>query len=219
MCLPRSFRRDKPRPCPASEGSVGFPRFEDRDAFLNGTQHALYEATPPLPRPPGEGARWYAVHTLVSSELRAREQLANQGFRAFLPKRYKTIRHARKLRQIEAPFFPRYLFVSLDLSRDRWRSVNGTYGVSSLVMQANGPHPVPRGIVEALLASADSRGILHFAEQLKIGGTVRLMAGAFAEQLATLESLDDAGRIRVLLEVLGRKVSITVDRQTVFPLA
>ncbi|HEY1796193.1 MAG TPA: transcriptional activator RfaH [Stellaceae bacterium] len=184
---------------------------------MNDTQPALYEATAPRPGPPG--ARWYAVHTLPCRELRAQEQLANQGFCVFLPKRHKTIRHARKLRQVEAPFFPRYLFVSLDLGRDRWRSVNGTYGVSSLVMQATRPHPVPPGIVEALIASADPRGILHFAERLKIGGTVRLMAGAFADQLATLESLDDAGRIRVLLDVLGRRVSIMTDRQNVFPLA
>jgi transcription antitermination factor NusG len=186
---------------------------------MNGTQHASYEETTPLSCALGGGVRWYAVHTLASCELRAQEQLGNQGFCAFLPKRHKTIRHARKLRQIEAPFFPRYLFVSLDLGRDRWRSVNGTYGVSHLIMQANRPHPVPRGIVEALIASADPRGILHFGEQLKVGGTVRLMAGAFAEQLATLESLDDAGRIRVLLDVLGRRVSMVIDRQNVFPLA
>ena len=118
----------------------------------------------------------------------------------FSPKRHKTVRHARKLRHVDAAFFPRYLFVGLDLDRDRWRSVNGTYGVASLVMQNSRPHPVPRGVVEALIASADARGILLFGERLKVGGTIRLLAGAFAEQLATLESMDDLGRIRVLLE-------------------
>jgi transcription elongation factor/antiterminator RfaH len=186
---------------------------------LTGTQHALYEAAPSLPHMLDEGARWYAVHTLPFSELRAREQLGNQGFRTFLPKRRKTVRHARKLREVEAPFFPRYLFVVLDMDRDRWRSINGTFGVSSLVMQGNRPHPIPRGVVEALIASVDARGILHFGERLKVGGTIRLLAGAFAEQLATLESVDDSGRIRVLLDVLGRKVSISTDRQHVFPIA
>ena len=81
-----------------------------------------------------EGERWYAVHTLPFGERRAAAQLENQDFSAFLPKRQKTIRHARKLSTITAPFFPRYLFVALDLDRHRWRSVNGTIGVSSLVM-------------------------------------------------------------------------------------
>ncbi|HWD58314.1 MAG TPA: transcriptional activator RfaH [Stellaceae bacterium] len=188
-------------------------------SFVNGMQDALYEIASPLPRRLDEGARWYAVHTLPYGELRAQEQLENQGFRTFLPKRHKTVRHARKLRHVDAAFFPRYLFVGLDLDRDRWRSVNGTYGVASLVMQSGRPHPVPRGVVEALVASADARGILLFGERLKVGGTIRLLAGAFAEQLATLESMDDSGRIHVLLDILGRKVSISTDRQHVFPIA
>src|SRR5262249_9161612 len=134
-------------------------------------------------------------------------------------KRHKTVRHARKLNTVEAPFFPRYLFVGLDLSRDRWRSVNGTFGVSGLIMQGEQPHPVPRGIVEALIASADARGILQLGEQLKVGGSVRLLAGAFAEQIATLERLDDSGRIQVLLDILGREVAITTHADYVLPLS
>src|SRR5437016_11201899 len=93
------------------------------------------------PAPPGiavalrPGERWYAVHTLPLRETYAEGHLRNQGFATFLPKRHKTVRHARKLRAVEAAFFPRYLFVVLDLARHQWRSVNGTYGVSRLVMR------------------------------------------------------------------------------------
>ena len=45
------------------------------------------------------------------------------------------------------------------------------------------------------------------------------MAGAFAEQLAIRDSLDDDGRIRVLLDVLGRQVSISTHYDNVLPLA
>src|SRR5579862_8183633 len=85
---------------------------------------------PPMPLDHGE--RWYAVHAQPFSELRAQGNLENQGFRTFVPKRHKTVRHARKLRTVESPFFPRYLFIVLDIERDRWRSVNGTFGVSRL---------------------------------------------------------------------------------------
>jgi transcription antitermination factor NusG len=76
--------------------------------------------------------RWYAVYTLPFSELRAESQLRNQGFETFQPKRHKTVRHARRLSTVEAPFFPRYLFIVLDLARHQWHSVNGTFGVSRL---------------------------------------------------------------------------------------
>lgn len=166
-----------------------------------------------------EGEQWFAVHTLPFGEARAEGNLKNQDFQTFLPKRKKTIRHARKLATIDAPFFPRYLFVVLDLNRDQWRKINGTFGVARLVMRGDTPQPVPPGVVEALIASADARGILHLGEQLKIGSKVRLLAGPFAEQLAILEHLDDSGRVRVLAEILGRQVSVSTVASNVFPLS
>lgn len=165
-----------------------------------------------------DGERWYAVHTLPFSETRAEAQLQRQRFRTFQPKRHKTIRHARKLSTIEAPFFPRYLFIVLDIARDRWRSVNGTFGVSRLVMRGEKPHSVPSGVVEALIAVADDRGILQLADKLQVGSPVRLMAGPFADQLAILDELDDAGRVRILLNILGRQVAISTAANNVLPL-
>src|SRR5262249_41285681 len=128
------------------------------------------------------GARWYAVNTLPHREYRAKQQLENQRYRVFLPQRMKTIRHARKLTNVQAPFFPRYVFIELDLHQHRWRSVNGTFGVATLVMQGERPHPVPHGIVETMIASVDDSGLLQFREDLKVGARVRLAAGPFAEQ-------------------------------------
>jgi len=164
------------------------------------------------------GQRWFVVHTLPFNEARALANLENQGFRTFMPRRHKTIRHARRLTTVEAPFFPRYLFVALDLEHDRWRSVNGTFGVARLVMRGDRPAPVPRGVVEALLASVDADGVLRLAEKLKIGSSVSLLAGPFAERLAVLEHLDDSGRVRVLVDILGRQVSISTGARNLFPL-
>jgi transcription elongation factor/antiterminator RfaH len=166
-----------------------------------------------------DGQRWYAVHTLPLSEARAQRHLANQNFQTFLPKRRKTVRHARTMTTVDAPFFPRYLFVALDLTRHQWRSINGTFGVSRLVMQGDGPHPVPRGIVETLIGSADERGILQLGQLLRVGTPVRLMAGPFADYLAILDRLEDSGRVRVLLELMGRQVSISALCNDVLPLA
>src|SRR3954453_18768639 len=74
-------------------------------------------------RPLSENARWYLVHTQPKSERKAQWHLAAQGFSIFLPQFHKTIRHARQLRTVKAPVFPRYLFITLDLGRDRWLSV------------------------------------------------------------------------------------------------
>jgi transcription antitermination factor NusG len=187
---------------------TGVVRLETPDSEFAQNVHALRE-----------GERWYAVHTLPFAERRAEAQLENQHFSTFLPKRQKTIRHARKLSTVIAPFFPRYLFVALDLNRDRWRSVNGTFGVSSLIMGGDLPCPAPHGIVESMVSVADAEGVLQLHSDLKVGAPVRLAAGPFAEQLGILDRLDDSGRIRVLLNIFGRQVAVCLNGVHVLPAA
>ena len=96
----------------------------------------------------GVGERWYVAMTAPRKERIAEINLANQGFRAFLPRQLATRRHADKFRTALAPVFPRYLFVIVDLERARWRSVNGTIGVQRLIADAERPIAVAPGVVE-----------------------------------------------------------------------
>jgi transcriptional antiterminator RfaH len=163
------------------------------------------------------GERWFAVNTQPLAETRSRRNLENQGFRTFLPRRRKTRCHARQLAVVEAPLFPRYLFIAFDPCRDQWRKVNSTFGVSRLVMCGEVPHPVPDGVVEALIAATVDGGIVDLATKLQTGGPVRVMAGPFADRLAMLDQLDATGRARILLEILGRQVRTTTDRRNLMP--
>jgi transcriptional antiterminator RfaH len=157
------------------------------------------------------GARWYLVHSLPSREEFACQHLIRQKFVGFLPKIPKSIRHARRIQTKLAAYFPGYLFVQLDLTRDRWRSVNGTFGVAHLVGPGDLPQPVPTGVVEALLACSDHRGVITLGE-FRRGQRVRMTAGPFAEQIGVLERLDATGRVRVLLEIMGGLTPVEARR-------
>ena len=63
-----------------------------------------------------------------------------------------------------------------------------------------------------MVASVDKGGLLQLQQHLKPGSRVRLVAGPFAEQLGVLDRLDDNGRIRVLLEIMGG-VYVTIQRE------
>lgn len=165
------------------------------------------------------GERWFLACTLPRSEATAETHLRRQGFRLFLPRYVKTVRHARKFRTVHAPFFPRYLFVVLNLDRDRWRSVNGTVGIANLFMAHDRPVPVPEGIVETLMESADPSGKLRFADGLAPGEKIRVVAGPFAEAIGLLERLDDAGRVEVLLDIMGGGIRTKLARSWVQPTA
>ena len=160
---------------------------------------------------------WYAVNIRAQSERLAVANLERQGFHTFLPIRLKTIRHARQFRKTTAPLFPGYLFIELDLSVDRWRSINGTFGVVSLVMAGSEPIALPQGVVEALIAMSGQTGLVRFDQDLAVGQRVRLLAGPFAEQIGTLEQLNDAGRVRVLLEMMGTYVPVRLTAEQLLP--
>lgn len=164
------------------------------------------------PAGPDLGARWYAVQTRANREVGALLQLKAQKFTTFFPQVAKTVRHARKLRTVQAPFFPGYLFVNLDLGRDRWRSVNGTFGVARLVSAYDRPAPVPVGVIEALRAASDTAGLMHLGDGLAVGQRVEVLAGPFAQMVGDLDRLDGAGRVRVLLDLMGGQVPVLINR-------
>ena len=160
--------------------------------------------------------RWFLAGTQARSEFKAEFHLNAQGFRTYCPQIRKTIRHARQLRTVHAPLFPRYLFVGLDLERDRWLSIRSTIGVSYLFTSDGRPVPVPVGIVESLIArSADH--LTRLDGGLVTGQSVRIVSGPFADFVGRLEQINEAGRVRVLLEMMGTVLPVVLDPSALSP--
>ena len=163
--------------------------------------------------------RWFLVHTLPKCEQKAHLRLTAQGYRAYLPLFEKTVRHARKLRTVRAPLFPRYLFVLLDLARDAWSPIRGTIGVARLFSAQDGrPVAVPVGVVESLIEHSDGQ-LTRLDTELVRGQRVRILSGPFVDFVGTLARLDDAGRVQVLLEMMGTAVPVSLQRSALAPAA
>lgn len=157
--------------------------------------------------------RWFVVQTQPSREAGAVMQLRAQGFRPFLPMPRKTVRWRARLRNVVAPMFPRYLFVPINPERGRWRCINGTFGVVRLVSFGDRPHPTPVGLVESMLALSDEHGLVHLDRSFKPGEQVKVVTGPFADVIGECERLDGHGRVRVLLNIMGGSVAVSLDRE------
>ncbi len=131
----------------------------------------------------------------------------------------KVVRHARKVEARLAPLFPGYLFICLDLGFEPWGAINSTYGVARLVTQNERPQPMPAGLVEGLQAQIGADGAFSWRPQLRIGQPVKIAEGPFANFVGVLEHLDSAGRVRVLLDMLGRSVSVALRSEALVPVA
>jgi transcriptional antiterminator RfaH len=158
-------------------------------------------------------SRWYVVHTHPRAEAKAALNLDRQGFTCYLPRYLKRRRHARRVETVEAPLFPRYLFVALDLATQRWWPIRSTFGVSDLVYNGEQPAPIPSGVIQAIKGREDELGFVSLARKQRFapGETVRIIDGVFSACLGLFEGMADRERVAVLLELLGRKVRVVMD--------
>ena len=161
-------------------------------------------------------AQWYVVQTRPHAETEAQAHLQRQGFTTYLPKLIKSHRHARRVQMVTRPLFPRYLFVLIDTTNQRWRAIRSTFGVMSLVGGGDGPTPLRPGIVEALRERESTDGYFHArTAPFTPGAAVRVMDGFFASCLGFFEAMSEGQRVSVLLDLLGRQVRVVLDRQSV----
>jgi transcriptional antiterminator RfaH len=157
--------------------------------------------------------RWYVVQTQPNAEAKAVLHLERQGFETYLPRFLKRRRHARRIETIKAPLFPRYLFLRVDLHSQRWRCIQSTIGVSRLVCSGEAPGAVGDNIVAGLRAREGADGLVHLGPQSRFaaGETVRVIEGALASCLGLYEGMADGARVKILLDLLGRKVRVVID--------
>jgi transcriptional antiterminator RfaH len=157
--------------------------------------------------------RWFVVHTRPHAERCARDQLSAQGFHVFLPQYLRKCAHAGRVAHKARPLFPRYLFVEIDRAVQRWRCINGTIGVSRLLGTDEGPTPIASCVVEELLRRRDENGLIALAADphFALGDKVRILGGAFASVLGLFEGFADRDRVLILVDLLGRKVRVTLD--------
>jgi transcriptional antiterminator RfaH len=159
---------------------------------------------------------WYIVRTHARAEVKASLNLERQGFATYLPRYLKRRRHARRIEIVPAPLFPRYLFVAIDLATQRWRSIHSTFGVAQLVCNGEDPSVVSAAVVDELRKREDDKGFVQLARRgFARGEKVRVVEGVFSACLGLFEGMTDNERVTILLDLLGRKVRVVLDRESV----
>lgn len=158
-------------------------------------------------------SKWCVVHTHPGAEAKAAEHLRRQGFATYLPRFRRTRRHARRVDTVAAPLFPRYLFVAVDVERQRWRCIQSTTGVTRLVCNGEMPACVDDGVVAELREREDAQGYVKLSPHLawRPGAKIRMQTGPLFDCIGRFDGLADAERVNVLLDLLGRKVRVVVD--------
>ncbi len=161
--------------------------------------------------------RWFVAQTQPHAETKATSHLNRQGFDVYLPRYLKRRRHARKIETVAVPLFPRYLFVAVDTTVQRWRSICSTVGITRLICRGDEPTAVPDGVIEALKSREDADGFVKLGRRPRFspGDRIRVLDGAFFDCLGLFEGISERERVTILLDLLGRKVRVVLDEELV----
>lgn len=162
---------------------------------------------------------WYLVHTKIKQEKVALENLERQDYECFLPV-VKVERVRRKaLVIVEEPLFPRYLFIHLDdsLQSKSWGPIRSSVGVTRLVKFGLYPAKIDAEIVQSIRARVMTNDCVrpHFTP----GQTVVVNTGPFAGVEAIFQCAEGKDRVLVLLQMLGKPLSLPIEPSAVSKLA
>ena len=75
---------------------------------------------------------------------------------------------------------------------------------------------VQRNILDALRQREDENGFIKLERRpFRLGEELRVLDGAFTGTLGLFEGISDNERITILLDLLGRKVRVNLDAESV----
>jgi transcriptional antiterminator RfaH len=153
---------------------------------------------------------WYVVQTKPRQEVRALENLCNQGFEAYYPE--VRVEKFRKGRQswVTEPMFSRYLFIRAQDPLRNYASVRSTKGVSHLLKFGS----LLATISHAMVQSLRQQGEVQIKRQMTKGQPVVMVDGPLHGLSGIYIQEDGDQRSLILLELLCRPVEVSVERQS-----
>ena len=153
---------------------------------------------------------WYVVYTQAGKELYSAKELKRQKYQVYFPQETKIVKHARKVKTILKPYFPRYIFVKININKESWNKINFTRGVVKLISSGGYPIPLPCHVIDELMRLEDKNGIIK-NNNMKQGDNIEIIKGVFKGKNAIFESLSDNLRVNVLLDFLGKKLKTPIN--------
>lgn len=150
---------------------------------------------------------WYVIHSQVNKEDSLKRQLEIKGLTYFYPTlRVKPVNpRSRKIR----PYFPGYLFISLDLNQTSASDLQWMPYSAGLVSFGGEPARVPDNIIEALRRKlpAINDETQSVSDGLEAGDTIVIKGGPFEGFEGIFQThLSGKERVQILLKMLSNQV-------------
>jgi transcription antitermination factor NusG len=158
---------------------------------------------------------WYALRIQSRLSALASVTLRGKGYEEFLPLYRARRRWSDRVKQVELPLFPGYLFCQFDVN-DRLPILT-TPGVIGIVGAGKLPIPVDLEEIEAIHAILRS-GLAAQPWPLLVGSKVYIERGPLAGLEGIITNTDKVYRLVVSVSLLQRSIAVEIDREWARPI-
>jgi len=158
---------------------------------------------------------WYALQVKSRKEEYIASQIEAQGFECLLPL-YKSVRKwSDRIKELEQPLFPGYLFCKFDFQNRR--TVVTTPGVLQVVGYGRTPIPVAEQEIQALQLAVSSGIPRQPWPYLEVGQRVRVIYGTLTGLEGILVNMKGNHRVILSVSLLQRSVAMEVEASWLVP--
>jgi transcriptional antiterminator NusG len=167
-----------------------------------------------------EGRYWYVIHSYSGYENKVKKNLESRiesmgmqdyVFEVVVPTEGVVELRDGRRRTVEQRIFPGYILVDMILNDESWFAVRNTPGVTGFVGSGNQPTPLRQEEADSILRRMEEEAP-KVKVSFRIGDSVRIVDGPFADFLGTVDDLNlEKGKVRLLVSFFGRETPVELD--------
>jgi transcription antitermination factor NusG len=163
-----------------------------------------------------ESQRWFALQVRTRWERSTAVLLSGKGYQTLLPTYRTRRRWSGRLKEVDAPLFPGYVFCQFDVQKRL--PILVTPGIIAIVGPGRVPVPVDHSEIAAIQAVISSGLPVEPWPYLELGQKIRIETDALEGLEGILINFKGNQRIVVSVSLLRRSVALEIDRCCVRPI-
>ena len=166
--------------------------------------------------------KWYVVHTQTGSEEKARagleSKIATSDLKNFIEQvvvpteQVSEVRRGKK-RISERKFFPGYLLIKMDMTKESWYLVKSIPGITGFIGPGQRPTPITDSEVNSILQRTEDTETKPTPKvSYDIGESIRISQGPFANFNGQVtEAHPERGKLKVSVSIFGRSTLVELE--------
>ena len=166
--------------------------------------------------------KWYVIHTQTGAEEKAKAglesrmattDLKNYVGEIVVPTEQVSEIRGGKKRITSRKFFPGYILVKMEMTKESWYLVKTTPGITGFIGPGRRPTPISEDEVFSIIRRTEDTETKPSPKiTFEIGEAVRISEGPFANfNGSVMEVYPDRGKLKVSVSIFGRSTLVEME--------